>query len=160
VSVFTVSIPRGGDGRVRIIPIQRRGYSLFSPAPINALTISAFNHIRAEEHPKAPDWLGTGLCYAALAGAHPQAAEVERMPKPEIPSCRARLAVGTDSGPWRRHHFVYGCLGRSRSHGVDHDLQSQGKAAEGHAFARGELEGQLPFRTRVRLSRKHDRSPS
>jgi hypothetical protein len=75
VSVFTASIPRNGEGRVRIIPIQLRGYSLFSPAPINALTISAFNHIRAEENPdKIPDWFGTGLCYAALAGAHPQAA--------------------------------------------------------------------------------------
>jgi hypothetical protein len=76
VSLFSASIPRvGSDGRVRIIPILRRGYSLFSPAPINALTISAFNHIRAEEHPdKAPDWLTTGLCYAALAGAHPVAA--------------------------------------------------------------------------------------
>jgi hypothetical protein len=74
-SVFTASIPRMGDGRVRIIPILRRGYSLFSPAPVNALTISAFNHIRAEEHDAAsPDWLTTGMCYAALAGAHPQAA--------------------------------------------------------------------------------------
>ena len=72
-SVFTASIPRMGEGRVRIIPILRRGYSLFSPAPINALTISAFNHIRAEEHPSyPPDWLATGMCYAALAGAHPQ----------------------------------------------------------------------------------------
>ena len=78
VSVFTASIPRGGEGRVRIIPIQLRGYSLFSPAPINALTISAFNHIRAEENPeKTPVWFGTGLCYAALAGAHPQAADLE-----------------------------------------------------------------------------------
>src|SRR5580700_5396739 len=51
VSMFSASIPRGEEGRVRIIPIQRRGYSLFSPAPINALTISAFNHIRAEENP-------------------------------------------------------------------------------------------------------------
>lgn len=75
VSLFSASIPRGGDGKVRIIPIQRRGYSLFSPAPINALTISAFNHIRAEEHSNSPaDWLSTGLCYAALAGAHPQVA--------------------------------------------------------------------------------------
>jgi hypothetical protein len=75
VSVFSVAIPRNGEGRVRIIPIQRRGYSLFSPAPINALTISAFNHIRADENPdKAPGWLGTALCYAALAGANPQAA--------------------------------------------------------------------------------------
>jgi hypothetical protein len=78
VTMFTASIPRSGEGRVRIIPILRRGYSLFSPAPINALTISAFNHIRAEE----PDggslnWLGNGLCYAALAGAHP------RIPTPD-----------------------------------------------------------------------------
>ena len=85
-SVFSASIPRGGDGRVRIIPILRRGYSLFSPAPINALTISAFNHIRAEEHPaKAPEWLATGLCYAALAGAHPQigppeVSEIQKLP--------------------------------------------------------------------------------
>jgi hypothetical protein len=74
VSLFSASIPRG-EGRVRIIPIQCRGYSLFSPAPINALTIAAFNRIRAEEHADtAPDWLAAGLCYAALAGAHPQAA--------------------------------------------------------------------------------------
>jgi len=77
VSLFTASIPRGGDGRVRIIPIRMRGYSLFSPAPINALTISAFNHIRAEEDPeKTPDWLGTALCYAALAGGHAQAPDM------------------------------------------------------------------------------------
>ncbi len=72
-TMFSASIPRNGEGRVRIVPIQRRGYSLFSPAPINAMTIAAFNHIRAEEHPnKTPDWLMTGLCYAALAGAHPE----------------------------------------------------------------------------------------
>ena len=78
VTMFTASIPRGGEGRVRIIPILRRGYSLFSPAPINALTISAFNHIRAEEtEGTSSNWLGNGLCYAALAGAHPQ------VPKPD-----------------------------------------------------------------------------
>jgi hypothetical protein len=79
VSLFSASVPHGGEGRVRIIPIQMRGYSLFSPAPINALTISAFNHIRAEERAAgvdAPDWLGTALCYAALAGGHPQAARL------------------------------------------------------------------------------------
>jgi hypothetical protein len=71
-SAFTASIPRG-SGQVRIIPILRRGYSLFSPAPINEQTLSAFNHIRAEEHPAQPsEWLATGLCYAALAGAHPE----------------------------------------------------------------------------------------
>jgi hypothetical protein len=78
VSLFSASIPRSGAGHVRIIPIQRRGYSLFSPAPINALTISAFNHIRAEEPAEStPGWLATGLCYAALAGARPQAALYE-----------------------------------------------------------------------------------
>lgn len=72
VSEFTASIPRNQDGRVRVIPILRRGYSLFSPTPINALTISAFNHIRDEEPRKSSaSWIGNGLCYAALAGAHP-----------------------------------------------------------------------------------------
>jgi len=81
VSLFSASIPRGGAGHVRIIPIQRRGYSLFSPAPINALTISAFNHIRTEEPPdSAPGWIATGLCYAALAGARPQTAPLDESP--------------------------------------------------------------------------------
>jgi hypothetical protein len=72
-SAFTASIPRDGSGRVRVIPILRRGYSFFSPAPVSEQTLSAFNHIRAEEHPAQPlEWLATGLCYAALAGAHPQ----------------------------------------------------------------------------------------
>ena len=72
-TVFSASIPRNGEGRVRIVPILKRGYSLFSPAPINALTISAFNHIRSEEGKTAnSDWLGNALCYAALAGSQPQ----------------------------------------------------------------------------------------
>jgi hypothetical protein len=77
MSMFSAAIPRSGDGKVRIIPIVRKGYSLFSPAPIGPMTISAFNHIRAEENIKSPaDWLGTGLCYAALAGANPQAGQL------------------------------------------------------------------------------------
>ena len=73
MTVFSASIPRNGEGRIRIVPILKRGYSLFSPAPINALTISAFNHIRAEEPETAnSDWLGNALCYAALAGSQPQ----------------------------------------------------------------------------------------
>jgi hypothetical protein len=87
VSVFSASIPCSGDGRVRIIPIVRRGYSLFSPAPINALTISAFNHIRAEEHvATTPEWLATGMCYAALAGAHPQIAPPEETNIKKLPA--------------------------------------------------------------------------
>ena len=81
VSMFSAAIPRSGEGRVRIIPILRRSYSLFSPAPINAMTISVFNHIRGEEQSdKTADWVATGLCYAALAGANPQVATVERDP--------------------------------------------------------------------------------
>ncbi|MGB9408648.1 MAG: hypothetical protein WCA89_14010, partial [Terracidiphilus sp.] len=87
MSMFSASIPRGGDGRVRIIPIVRRGYSLFSPAPINALTISAFNHIRAEEHvDETPEWLATGMCYAALAGAHPQVGPAEETDFRKLPA--------------------------------------------------------------------------
>jgi hypothetical protein len=75
VSIFSASIPQNGDGRVWIIPIRMRGYSLFSPAPINAMAISAFNRIRSEEHFEIPpDWLATGLCYAGLTGGRPQVA--------------------------------------------------------------------------------------
>ncbi len=72
VSLFSAVVPRGGKGQIRIIPIERRGFSLFSPASVNPITVSAFNHIRADEAPTGnADWLATGLCYAALAGAHP-----------------------------------------------------------------------------------------
>ncbi len=78
VSVFSASIPRNGEGHIRIVPILRRSYSLFSPAPINALTIAAFNRIRNEDKPASdPGWLGTALCYAALAGANPAAAQLD-----------------------------------------------------------------------------------
>lgn len=97
VTEFSVSIPRNGEGRVRMIPIQRRGYSLFSPAPINALTISAFNHIRAEEpeEQRPENWLGNGLCYAALAGGHPQLPLPDASPAPgkPVPAVDAILDV-------------------------------------------------------------------
>jgi hypothetical protein len=103
VTVFSASIPRAGEGRVRIVPVLRRGYSLWSPAPISAMTISAFNHIRAEESgaEESPegdsDWMGNGLCYAALAGAHPQIASPDEMPvvhKP-VPALAAIMDVNT-----------------------------------------------------------------
>lgn len=73
MTMFSAAIPRGNEGRIRIIPIVRKGYSLFSPVPINALTIAAFNHIRADEqYQVSPDWVGTGMCYAALAGSNPE----------------------------------------------------------------------------------------
>src|SRR3954447_9919548 len=74
MSMFSAAIPRNGEGRVHIIPIVRKGYSLFSPAAIGPLTIAAFNRIRTEEGAGASaDWLGTALCYGALTGANPQA---------------------------------------------------------------------------------------
>lgn len=85
-TVFSVSIPRNGEGRVRIVPVLKRGYSLFSPAPINALTISAFNHIRAEEGESAnSDWLENALCYAALAGSIPRILPPDTSPAPHKP---------------------------------------------------------------------------
>ncbi|MGA7833382.1 MAG: hypothetical protein WCA21_20710 [Terracidiphilus sp.] len=100
VSVFSASIPRGGEGRVRIVPILRRGYSLFSPAPINALTISAFNHIRAEEAVvQTPQWLETGLCYAAMAGAHPQVGSPEETEIKKLPAAPpGRLTIPMHGG--------------------------------------------------------------
>jgi len=96
VSVFSASIPRNGDGRVRVVPILKRGYSLFSPAPINALTISAFNHIRAEDAETAnSDWLGNALCYAALAGTQPEilARGAEPAEHKPIPALTAAMDV-------------------------------------------------------------------
>jgi hypothetical protein len=66
-SLFSVAIPRAGKSRVRVIPVERRGFSLFWPAPVNELAVAAFNRIRAAEPAgPPPDWLSTGLCYAAL----------------------------------------------------------------------------------------------
>jgi hypothetical protein len=81
VSLFSAAILRGGKGSVRIIPVQRRGFSLYSPAPVNPLTIGAFNHIRAEEPAsKSADWLASALCYAALAGARPETSPSSQKP--------------------------------------------------------------------------------
>lgn len=74
LSVFTAILPRYPGSRIRIIPVQKRGYSLFSPAPVNAVTLSVFNRIFTEEKSAAPpDWLTLGLCYAAMAGTRPKA---------------------------------------------------------------------------------------
>lgn len=96
VTMFSVSIPRNGEGRVRIVPILKRGYSLFSPAPINALTISSFNHIRTEEGESAnSDWLGNALCYAALVGSVPQVLPPDASPEVNqpIPALSAALDI-------------------------------------------------------------------
>lgn len=101
-SVFSASIPRNGQGRVRVVPVRRRGYSLFSPAPINALTLSAFNHIRAEEPDsvRAEGWVGNALCYAALAGAQPRLPDPDAEPTLDHPvtAVSAVLHVRTADG--------------------------------------------------------------
>jgi hypothetical protein len=74
VTLFSAVIPRG-EGHVRVIPVRRRGYSLWTPASSNALTINDFNHMVLEGHEGlSPDWLTLGLCYSALAGGHVRAA--------------------------------------------------------------------------------------
>lgn len=68
VTVFSASIPRGGEGRVRIIPILRRSYSLFRPRPsmrsqFRRLTIFAPKSLPAthrtgwEQVSAMPPWL-------------------------------------------------------------------------------------------------------
>jgi len=87
-SLFSAAIPRAGKGRVRVIPVERRGFSLFSPAPVNELAVAAFNRIRAQEPAgPPPDWLSTSLCYAALTEPR---SEVSSSPSP---SPEANLAL-------------------------------------------------------------------
>jgi hypothetical protein len=79
-SLFSAAIPRDGKGRVRVIPVERRGFSLFSPAPVNELAVAAFNRIRAQEPAgPPPDWLSTSLCYAALTEPR---SDVSSLPSP------------------------------------------------------------------------------
>ena len=69
---------------MRVIPVRRRGYSLFTPSSSNELTINDFNHMVKEgQQGLNPDWLTLGLCYAALAGGHVRAALVPKMPQEE-----------------------------------------------------------------------------
>jgi hypothetical protein len=108
VSMFSASIPRSGEGRVRIIPILRRSYSMWSPAPISAMTISAFNHIGGEEQLSAdkPDWVATGLCYAALAGANPRVASVARYQDQKFPAIMPPTLEVQASGGGATVHLV------------------------------------------------------
>lgn len=87
VSLFSVVIPRGSanGGHVRVIPVRRRSYSLWTTAPSNALTLNDFNHLVKEGGRGVdPDWLTLSLCYAALAGGHVRAALVPATPAEEF----------------------------------------------------------------------------
>ena len=87
VSLFSVAIPRGdaNGGHVRVIPVRRRSYSLWTPVSSNALTLNDFNHMVKEGGKGVdPDWLTLSLCYAALAGGHVRAALVPASPAEEF----------------------------------------------------------------------------
>ena len=72
---FTVSVPRSAAGRIRFVPVERKGFTLYTPARRNRLTLVVFNDLlREDAHTIHADWLGLGLCYAALAGDRVQAA--------------------------------------------------------------------------------------
>ena len=76
VTLFSAVVPRA-EGHVRVIPVRRRSYSLWTPASSNALTLNDFNHMVKEGQAGLdPDWLRLSLCYAALAGGHVRAALV------------------------------------------------------------------------------------
>ncbi len=72
-SRFSVVIPRDRKSAVRVVPILRRSFTPYTSAPGNPVTIAAFNSLRENSaSTQKPDWLLTGRCYAALAGAHVQ----------------------------------------------------------------------------------------
>jgi hypothetical protein len=82
VTLFSAVVPRNGEGHVRVIPVRRRGYSLWTPASSNALTLNDFNHM-VKEGGLSPDWLRLALCYSALAGGHVRADLVPEKPADE-----------------------------------------------------------------------------
>jgi hypothetical protein len=125
VTLFSAVVPRGGEGHVRVIPVRRRGYSLFTPSSSNALTLNDFNHMVKEEPAGlSPDWLTSTLCYAALAGGHVRAALVAATPADErYPLLApAKLAVSHKGGA--EVYFVDAAAPAGRSEWVFHFAQN------------------------------------
>ena len=72
---FTVAIPRTASGHLHLVPVERRGYSLYTPSSRNAMTRVVFNDLlREDAHAARRNWFGLALCYAAIAGFRVQAA--------------------------------------------------------------------------------------
>lgn len=85
-SMFSAVVGRSGGPDVRILPILRHGYSPFKSASVSPLTIATFNGIRAHASGgKEPDWLTSGLCYAALAGVRVRLAGMPAAPAGPAP---------------------------------------------------------------------------
>ena len=99
LSQFSVAIPRDGNSTVHVLPILRRSFSLYTRATENPLTIATFNRLR--EHAQTgekPDWLVTGLCYAALTGAHVKLAlaDADGGKSGPMPAMTPLLQIGND----------------------------------------------------------------
>lgn len=98
VTMFSAVVPRGGDGHVRVIPVRRRGYSLFTPSSMNAITLNDFNHM-VKEGGLSPDWLTLTLCYGALAGGHVRATlQAEKPGDEHYPLFAPALLTVSDKG--------------------------------------------------------------
>lgn len=70
-SSFSIIIPKESVGRMYVLPILRRGYSSFTPAPQSPMSVLAFDRALAgEQKAEMGDQLTLSLCYAALVGAH------------------------------------------------------------------------------------------
>lgn len=107
VSRFSIAVPRGGSGRIRILPILRRSYTPYSPAPVNALTVAAFNRIRAGEPASGnADWLSTSLCYAALTGARPEVTPLQKNSGAANSSLTYPPTIAVDTNGESTVHFV------------------------------------------------------
>jgi hypothetical protein len=81
-TLFSAVVPRGGEDHVRVIPVRRRGYSLWTPSSQNSLTMHDFNHM-VKQSGLPSDWWITTLCYTALAGGHVRGSLVPRTPEEE-----------------------------------------------------------------------------
>lgn len=80
---FTVAIPRTGNGRIHLVPVERKGFTLYTPSRRNRLTIVIFNDLLKDDaRAVRSDWLGLGVCYAALAGDRVQAVTTLRPSSP------------------------------------------------------------------------------
>lgn len=95
-SEFIATIARAGR-EVGLIPIARKGYSVYSPTPTNAMTIGAINTLLAREDAKPPV-SQIAVCYAALIGAKPQAGhDGGSFVKLEVPPAIKVPAAGDES---------------------------------------------------------------
>lgn len=116
VSIVSVAIGRGNAGTLRVLPILRRSYAMFSPAPRNARTIAIFNRLLREEKTAAkPDWVSLAACYAAFSDQEPEIGASgptwSLAPEPMLrlePNGRASIQIVTLDPEARRWELLFG----------------------------------------------------